>query len=55
MGNFFGIEVDIAKMTLQEFEDAQKETRNMLARLEHQILMRKKSERKYFSIPSTPH
>lgn len=53
MANFFGIEVDTANMTLEELEEAKRKTRNMLAHLEHQILLRKMAERKYSSDSTT--
>lgn len=53
MANFFGIEVDTANMTLEELQEARKKTREMLSNLEHQILLRKMSERKHSSIQST--
>lgn len=47
MQNFFGIEVDTANMTLEELKEAQKKTRDMLAILEHQILLRKMAKHKH--------
>lgn len=55
MSNFFGIEVDIEHMSLRELEEAQENIRDILACLEHQISIKKKSESRYFSMPSTPH
>lgn len=47
MQNFFGIEVNTATMTLEELEEAQAKTREMLANLSHQIALRKMAERKH--------
>ena len=54
MSNFFGIEIDTANMTMEELEEARKKTRDMLAHLEHQILLRKLTNHKHSSMQSTP-
>ncbi len=47
MQNFFGIEVDTASMTTEELQDARTKIREMLSNIEHQLLLRKMSERKF--------
>lgn len=49
MNNSLDVKFDIANMTLEELEEARKNTRNMLVHLDHQILMRKISARKHSS------
>lgn len=53
MSNFFGVEVDTANMTLEELEKAREKTRDMLAHLEHQILLRKMAKHKHSSESAT--
>ena len=47
MQNFFGIEVDTASMTTEELQEARTKIREMLSNIEHQLLLRKISERKF--------
>lgn len=47
MQKFFGIEVDTANMTTEELQEAKTEIREMLSNIEHQLLLRKMSERKF--------
>lgn len=47
MQNFFGIEVDTASMTTEELQEARTKIREMLSNIEHQLLLRKMSERKF--------
>lgn len=49
MIHFLGIEVDITNMTLEELEETRKEVRDMLAHLEHEILMIKMAKNKHSS------
>ena len=53
MQNFFGIEVDTASMTTEELQKAREQTREMLTNIEHQLLLRKMSERKFKSSVSS--
>ena len=47
MQNFFCIFVDTASMTTEELQDARTKIREMLSNIEHQLLLRKMSERKF--------
>ena len=47
MQNFFGVEVDTANMSTEELQDAKTKIQEMLSNIEHQLLLRKISERKF--------
>lgn len=53
MQKIFGIEIDIASMSTEELQETRNKAREILSNVEHQLLLRKMSERRFKSPKSS--